>query len=137
MSMLCKWVGIPFRWGGNSFAGADCAGLVLLYLRKELGIDLPRPGPENRTAAAWRDEGEARMLDYLERHCVRVQDPRRGDIVLIHMVRQAAHVGVFVDSRRVLHVDCGRTSSIDQLDMFPKHRIIGFWRPGGDRSWQD
>ena len=126
--VVSRWTGIPFRWGGSSFRGADCCGLVFLYLQEELGVKLPPEGGP-RTAAAWKDGGERRMLEYLDRHCVRVEHPRRGDIVVIHGIGQAAHAGVMVDERRFLHTNFDRTSEIGWLDAYPKHRVLGFWRP--------
>jgi cell wall-associated NlpC family hydrolase len=105
-----RWVGIPFAWGGESFDGADCVGLVRLYLR-ETGIELP-PEDGPRDARAWRDTARDRMARFLAAHCERVVHPQRGDIVLIRLPGQLAHVGVMVDSLRMLHTRADGCSSI-------------------------
>ncbi len=124
-----NWTGLPFKWGGSDFSGADCVGLIWLYLREELGIVLPPDGGRRR-ARDWVANSQARMIVYLDRHCDRVNPPlQQGDIVVIHDLRQAAHVGVMVDVRRMLHTSCDRDSEIGWLDAYPTHRIVGCWRP--------
>lgn len=37
---ISKYFGIPYVWEGNSFEGCDCYGLVCLWYKNELGLDL-------------------------------------------------------------------------------------------------
>ena len=39
--MLSRFIGIPFKVGGEDFEGCDCWGLVKLYFKQVLDIDIP------------------------------------------------------------------------------------------------
>ena len=39
--MLSRFIGIPFKVGGEDFEGCDCWGLVKLYFKQILDIDIP------------------------------------------------------------------------------------------------
>lgn len=41
MKSLNEFIGIPFKDGGRDFDGCDCWGLVMLYYKKQLELDLP------------------------------------------------------------------------------------------------
>lgn len=41
MHWAAKYVGIPYKIGGDDLSGADCWGLVRLVLRAELGLEMP------------------------------------------------------------------------------------------------
>jgi len=122
-----KWIGLAFKWGGCSFSGVDCAGLVRLYLRKEFEVDLP-PDDGPHDPASWLEDSQHRMISYLGAHGRQVESPVRGDVVVIHYRFGAAHAGVMVDKQRVLHIVPFQTSHIGWLSCYGEHRIIGFWR---------
>jgi cell wall-associated NlpC family hydrolase len=121
-----RWIGIPFQWGGASFDGADCAGLVRLYYREKLGVELP-PDDLPHIPEAWIASGECYMIDYLDRYCFRVNAPCNGSIVVIHFRGAGAHLGIMYDHDRFLHIPYGRTSCIGRISSFGKHRVKGYW----------
>lgn len=41
MHWAAKYVGIPYKIGGDDLSGADCWGLVRLVLRAERGLEMP------------------------------------------------------------------------------------------------
>jgi len=49
-SMLEGWIGVPYRWGGQTLDGTDCSGLVI-SLFQQLGIALPRHSQDIGRAA--------------------------------------------------------------------------------------
>lgn len=87
----------PYVPGGRSWAGADCWGVVELWYRHVLGIELTDrssrpPGPDS--VQGWADEGQGwQPITAPEDHCLLLM--RSGRL-------KAGHVGI-VYQGRVLH----------------------------------
>jgi cell wall-associated NlpC family hydrolase len=87
------YLGCPYLWGGRSFLGLDCSGLVQQAFR-DLGIAVPRD--TDMQAAAIGDAVAASGENEL----------RRGDLLYL-----PGHVMVFAGDGSVLHAD-GATMSV-------------------------
>ena len=79
-------LGVPYKWGGRDSLGLDCSALVQLALASG-GVASPRNSGDQ---AKQLGEGIAGDLPELA----------RGDLVF-----WAGHVGVMVDSRRLIHAN--------------------------------
>lgn len=97
------YVGIPFRIDGRDRDGADCWGLVRMYLKDVAGIELPSysevpAGDVLRVARRFGAES-------LSETWVKVDRPRNNDVALMtHPSRRTAfHCGVVVRNRFLLH----------------------------------
>ena len=75
--------GVPYVWGGKTFAGLDCSGLI-------------------QTALASAGTRCPRDTDMMERHFGDTPNaaPDRGDLIF-----WKGHVGVMLDSERLLHAN--------------------------------
>ena len=94
---ISRLLAAPYVPGGGSWAGADCWGVVELWYRHVLGIELndraDRP-PGHDSVQAWADEGQGwRSIPAPEDHCLILM--RSGRLT-------AGHVGI-VYHNRVLH----------------------------------
>lgn len=99
--MTARFLDIPYRLGGADFDGCDCYGLVRLYHRAALGVDLPAyPGAE---IAVDRAEISAAAAGRGPWAPVARAEIGRGDVVLMSG-GAALHCGVMMDARRFLHV---------------------------------
>jgi cell wall-associated NlpC family hydrolase len=79
-----RFLGVPYVWGGKTFAGLDCSGLIQTALQA-CGTDCPRD-----TDMQEKVLGEGVRLDSLQ----------RGDLVF-----WKGHVGVMRDATQLLHAN--------------------------------
>lgn len=117
--VLRRFVGVPYLSRGETFAGADCWGLVWLFHREALGSAIPRyagyadaEGEDipRRIREGW--EGWAQV----ERGAELV-----GDVLALRLGAHPVHAGVVVWPGTMLHVLRGQGSSLARYD-------VGVWR---------
>jgi len=83
-----RFLGVPYVWGGRTFAGLDCSGLIQTAL-EAAGVEIPRDS-DQQEAALTTSVPFASDLSGLE----------RGDILF-----WTDHVGVMLDGKRLLHAN--------------------------------
>ena len=111
-----KWIGTPYRYGGNSRQGVDCSGLTAAIYKKVYHKKLKRNSEEQRT-----------------KDCRRVskQKLQEGDLVFFHNGRkkkQANHVGIYLKKGRFIHASSSQGVIVSSLNesYYKKH-----WMQGG------
>jgi cell wall-associated NlpC family hydrolase len=124
---FARYVGIPFVERGRDFDGCDCWGLLCLFYRNELGIDLPA---HEELYASSRDLAGTIGVRMAERgRWQRVPRPLPGDAVCLLVRKFPIHVGVAVDGCRMLHVERGLQAVIERFDgLVWEKRVEGFYR---------
>ena len=104
--IAARFIGAPYRFGGESPAGFDCSGLVW-YVYRELGVGVPR------TAAAQR----AAVLP------VAAAELAPGDLVFFYT--PADHVGIYLGDKEFVHAPAsGR--SVERARLDAPYFILGF-----------
>jgi cell wall-associated NlpC family hydrolase len=106
-SIALQYLGIPYRWGGDSPAiGFDCSGLVM-YVYAQLRIQLP-----HQAAAQYR-YGSPVPRDQLE----------PGDLVFFD---DLSHVGIYIGDGEMVHApQTGDVVSITPLSQYGSARYVG------------
>lgn len=104
-----KYLGTPYRFGGNSPAGFDCSGFTS-YVYKKAGYRLPR----------------ATKAQYGKLNPIRA--PKVGDLVFFRTSgKRISHVGIYVGEYRFIHApSSGKTVSYaDIRNSYWKPRYAG------------
>lgn len=110
-----RWLGTPYRLGGNDRGGIDCSGFALQLHRSVARVMLPR------TTATQYQFGRP----------VSRRDLRPGDLVFFDTLgRGVSHVGVMVGADRFAHASTSRGVMYSRLaEDYWNRRYLGARRP--------
>lgn len=96
------WVGVPYRYGGESRDGVDCSGMVMCVYRDVAGIKLPRNSAK---------QGE---------YCISIKktELQPGDLVFFtsRKGKNINHVGIYVGNGCFVHASTSRGVIVSDLD---------------------
>lgn len=123
-----KYVGIPFMEKGRDFStGVDCWGLVQHIYKCEYGVQLP---DYTDLYADTKDRAIGGVInENLAQSWEPVQEPQRGDIIILRLMGQPFHVGVVIDNTSFIHCENGVGTVIESYKgMKWKKRTLGFYR---------
>jgi cell wall-associated NlpC family hydrolase len=93
------WKGTPYRIGGMTQSGVDCSAFVMIVMRDQFGIRLPRTTED--------------QLRFGKR--VRMNRLRVGDLVFFRTGRKTLHVGIMVDNIQFMHASTSQGVMISSL----------------------
>jgi cell wall-associated NlpC family hydrolase len=120
---------ILFVPDGRDHSGVDCYGLIWLVYKEQLAIELPSYAGifQNQSFESLRRV--ARFIATHKNTWRQVEDPRLFDMIILRSGRYLWHVGIVVDSRRMLHIMDGINSCIeDYTGLIWKNRVEEFRR---------
>lgn len=121
--MLADFIGIPYRPLGRDKSGTDCWGLVSLYYRAALGIELP-----DYTYLNTRDSIFSAILGNLSAWELR-EPIEANDVLLFRIFGIPYHVGIYLGDGDFLHSFNGTESCIERLNSINwKPRLLGAYR---------
>ena len=125
---------VPFEDKGRSWAAWDCWGMLRLFYREVLGVDLASFVADYEDAGKsveTRRELHALMADNMH-NWRQVATPITGDAVLLLISGRPIHVAVAVDAERILHTERVINTVIERLaSPMWSRRIEGFYRYDG------
>ncbi|APX93971.1 glycoside hydrolase [Halomonas sp. 1513] len=95
-----RWVGTPYRLGGEGQAGIDCSALMQHVFNDSFRMDLPRT-----------TESQALQGSRIER-----SELRPGDLVFFRPPGPYNHVGVYVGDGYFLHASTSQGVILSEID---------------------
>lgn len=113
MLEAARWVGTPYRAGGNDRSGIDCSGLSSQIYKNVYRVRLSR-----------------RSEDQYRKDCrthKRRKHLKSGDLVFFHPTgkrKVVNHVGIYLKDNKFIHASSSKGVRVDDLD-------DGYWR----RHW--
>lgn len=97
-----RWLGTPYKYGGNSRGGVDCSGFVYHVYQNSLSIKLPR--------------NSAQQHDYCRK--VKKSDLSAGDLVFFATNKgssKVSHVGLYVGDGKMIHASTRKGVIVQNL----------------------
>lgn len=97
-----SWIGTPYRYGGQTLAGTDCSGMVMMLYSQVYGLQIPRSSAQQREYA----------LPIAEREL------KPGDLVFFCTAggSTVSHVGLYIGSRKMIHASSSQGVIESNLD---------------------
>lgn len=103
LSEVEKWLGTPYRYGGNTRSGCDCSGFVSQVYKSVYGIALQRNSASIR-----------------EKNCRKINrgDLRTGDLVFFKTGSSGKinHVGIYLKDGKFIHASSSKGVIVSDLN---------------------
>ena len=132
MMDLKEFIGLPFETWGRTYDGCDCWGLVHLFYRDHLGIDIPdyiETGftdynkNERELVSSVIDAGKNTWKS------VQLNETQYGDVIIFALMGYPVHVGIALNNKDMLHTQEVTNSCIDRYKSFRwQKRITEIYR---------
>lgn len=123
-----KYLNIPFKHLGRSFEGVDCYGLIIIYAKNELGIELDDwyYNPD------WSKLGENHIVEKRGTYGIRVNAPEVNDLVCFYTdmkLKVVNHIGILVQKPNTV-LQCVKSGvKLTNIGAPPmKNLVEGFYR---------
>lgn len=124
---LSKYIGLEFEPFGRGPDSFDCWGLVRFFYRQEFNIILPDLNGYSSVKDHKSIEGIVghQKKDWVPDSAV------YGNVVVFNMAGRPVHVGVVIDTLKMLHIQTGKQSCLERFTTPRwKNRIEGIYRFG-------
>jgi murein DD-endopeptidase len=126
--MISKFIGIPFVSKGRSFNGCDCYGLVKLYYKEILNIDIP----ETIITAEQPRRTFANYLNEISKNWT-ATTPAKNVVVAMSVNAEhpnlVTHFAVMIDDKRFIDTRENMSSYLTSIDDEKiKNQIKGFYK---------
>jgi len=122
-----KFLSIPYCHNGRDYGGADCYGLVCLFYRDILDVELP----DFEYEKDWAKQGLDHIRENYQQAFEKIESPVRFGLVTFHDIgsRVDCHMGVMLDEISFLHIRENQLAHVCKLtDPVWKRQVSGFYR---------
>ena len=97
-----RWLGVPYKYGGNDKHGVDCSGLTSQVFLKSLNVKMPRTSREQQQ---WCDN-------------IKKDNLLPGDLVFFATGSnrsRVSHVGIYIGNGDIIHASSSRGVIVSSL----------------------
>ncbi len=107
-----RWIGVPYKWGGQTMDGVDCSAFVG-NVYKSVGISLPRTSTQQ-----------------FESYSTNVEKPKVGDLMFFTFTNsQISHVGMYVGNDQFIHASSSKGVTLQHIKDRPyAQKLVGIKR---------
>lgn len=98
-SVAEAWMGVPYRFGGESRTGVDCSGLTQALYREAFDIELPRTTGTQVNLGSPVDRSQMQA----------------GDLVFFRTSNQQKHVGIYLEDQEFVHASSSQGVTVSPL----------------------
>jgi cell wall-associated NlpC family hydrolase len=100
MRQISKYMGVPYKLGGESIEGMDCSGYTMTVYEASIGVKLPRTSGEQSKLGT----------------DVRFEELKFGDLVFFNTTgERASHVGIYLGDDLFAHASVTQGVTISSL----------------------
>lgn len=108
-----SYIGIPYENRGRTRDGVDCWGLVQLWYREQLDVDVP--DYLWAYTAANDKESVSDAIEENKANWKKVDEPEYGDVLVFRIMGYPMHVGIKLNGDDFLHAFQGTQSCLERL----------------------
>lgn len=108
-----SYIGIPYENRGRTRDGVDCWGLVQLWYREQLDVDVP--DYLWAYTAANDKESVSDAIEENKANWKKVDEPAYGDVLVFRIMGYPMHVGIKLNGDDFLHAFQGTQSCLERL----------------------
>jgi len=129
--MINNFIGLPFLDFGRDYKGCDCAGLILLFYKDYLKINLENFVDYISTNDRSNAEKIATYFNGKGFIKIPMNEKRLGDVAVFSILARPMHVGIVLSDNKYLHTNPGTDSHI--ISSFHKYhnKVESIWRMSG------
>ena len=110
---LIKFIGLPYKHRGASMDGCDCYGLVKLFYRDVMSVDLP--DYQIMYSDTFDKEECSGVVADVCGEWIEVDEPSFGSVLTFSIMGAICHVGIHIGDGDFVHSFNGTNSCIESI----------------------
>jgi cell wall-associated NlpC family hydrolase len=124
---LAAYIGLPYKSKGRCLEGIDCYGLVYVFYKNILKLEVPSYVEDYASAENRQSVSEA-IKDNLN-NWVEVFKPKFGDMLIFNILGLPTHVGIYISNGDFIHSFLGTNTCVERLSSITwNKRLKGVYR---------
>ena len=110
---LSRFIGLPYQHRGSEYTGCDCYGMVRLFYRDVMNIEIPNY--QTMYSNQFHKEECEGVINAVCGEWLEVQDIGFGSVLTFNILGAVSHVGVHIGDGDFVHSFNGTNSCIESI----------------------